>query len=860
MWPWQYSLAIVASLLCGWMGMHTSLPWAWAYAAMAVVAWSYGLRGLLRWQRPFSRQNRALLHHFVPLVFPTLHTLFYLVGKWMPAGDYLLSFRYVSLPLYLIFEWLVAILLVLLAVHNMGKSRQRAFPRWVVGMAYSIPVFLTAAFYHFIHVVVKDQGIPPDFIYLEHYTAVHWGLVVSILLWWINVFLGQYLVSQWMQHQIPRLKHRLWWIGGVLLSWSLVLGSVYAHINGLAFFLATAILALLMDLYVEKPRNGYIWFIAWLTVFSIFTSALLLSAYHYHRHQKAGFVWQWDSASIPPRHNLNYALVIGDSLQESYGIFSGIRPKYYPHIPSSRYIVKAIRYGDRVHYIGYPTPNVLNGLLLFSIFFMFSFTGFSLLILFNSIVQVLPASLSLKMRLRSSLQERVQVIIISTILFSFLFLGYSSFHIYRLRMQDTHNREAVRDIDYALHVMHLNPEGVSTPEWQNRFLKPMGYHIQYLDTVEALSKIQLQRHPKYGLYYALLHDQQQYIVGALVRSPIGKGYYALRKDVAPSLQYMQPFLSHIISIYVFLFLIAYAIVFALVSSITRPLHTLSKHLKSIRLNKTNEKLSWPNPDEIGQLIQNYNHMVDELQKSAEILAKTERDNAWKEMARQVAHEIKNPLTPMKLSIQYLQNAAKRMDEVQLREMVSKVSSTLIEQIDNLSHIATEFSHFGSMPRAKNSRVVLNDVVISVHNLFRERDDMDIQCYVPIDDIIVFADKDQLIRILNNLLKNAIQAIPPDRRGKITVRLEKRDNKAIISVEDNGVGIPDEMKDKIFEPNFTTKSSGTGLGLALSRSMVESFNGKLYFHSTVGKGTTFYLEIDLMHIKDNFQDENTVVLA
>jgi|GEM_PF-5523285 len=842
------------------MSMQAPLPWAWLYAAVGVGVWSYGFRGLVRWQFSFSPQQRELLHIFSPLVYPALHTLLYWVGGWMPEDDYLLVFRYVSLPLYLVIEWLVAVLFVLFAVHSMDKGRHRAFPMWAVWMAYSVPVFLAAGFYHFIHVVVKDRGIPPDFIYLEHYTSVHWGLVGSILLWWINVFVGQYLISKWMLSQIPKLRRRLLWIGGVLLFWSLVFGAVYAHFEGLAFFIATAILALLMDLYVDKPRNGYIWFIAWLTVFSIFTSVLLLSAYHYHRHQTASYLLRWDARDHPPKHNLNYALVIGDSLQRSYGIFSGIRPKYYPHIPSSRYIVKAIRYGDRVHYIGFPTPNVLNGLLLFSIFFMFSFTGFSLLILFNSLVQVLPASLSLKMRLRSSLQERVQVIIISTILFSFLFLGYSSFHIYRLRMQDTHNREAVRDIDYTLHVMHLNPEGVASPQWQNRFLKPLGYHIRHLDTVHALGQIQLQRHPKYSLYYALLHDQQQYIIGALVKSPIGEGYYALRKDVAPSLQYMQPFLSHIISIYVFLFLIAYAIVFALVSSITRPLHTLSRHLKSIRLNKTNEKLSWPNPDEIGQLIQNYNSMVDELQKSAEILAKTERDNAWKEMARQVAHEIKNPLTPMKLSIQYLQSAAKRMDEAQLREMVSKVSTTLIEQIDNLSHIATEFSHFGSMPRAKNSRVVLNDVVISVHNLFRERDDMDIQCYVPIDDIIVFADKDQLIRILNNLLKNAIQAIPPDRRGKITVRLEKRDNKAVISVEDNGVGIPDEMKDKIFEPNFTTKSSGTGLGLALSRSMVESFNGKLYFHSTVGKGTTFYLEIDLMHIKDNFKGENTVVLA
>ena len=239
-------------------------------------------------------------------------------------------------------------------------------------------------------------------------------------------------------------------------------------------------------------------------------------------------------------------------------------------------------------------------------------------------------------------------------------------------------------------------------------------------------------------------------------------------------------------------------------------------------------------------------------------AKTGRDMAWREMAKQVAHEIKNPLTPMKLSIQYLDRTAKDYPD-KAQELIPRISSTLIEQIDNLSQIANEFSNFASMPQASNEKIILNEIVETIHDLFRKRDDMDINMIEPIDDLYVFADKNHLVRILNNLLKNAIQAIPENRRGKIEIELKRHENDALIRISDNGSGIPDHMKDKVFTPNFTTKSSGTGLGLAISANMIESFNGRIYFETKVGQGTDFYVSIPLMRLDDYLSDENRVSL-
>ena len=337
------------------------------------------------------------------------------------------------------------------------------------------------------------------------------------------------------------------------------------------------------------------------------------------------------------------------------------------------------------------------------------------------------------------------------------------------------------------------------------------------------------------------------------------GYLGISyRPINNSNQSIRDFLSTILNVYIFLFLIAGALAIAIGNSITKPLSILSNKLKEFKLGRTNQVLEWNTKDEIGKLINEYNLLTQKLAESANMLAKTERDIAWREMAKQVAHEIKNPLTPMKLSIQYLQKAVES-DPENSEELIKRVSTTLIEQINNLNQIANEFSNFAKMPKASNEKIIINEIVEAIHDLFRKREDMDIQMSEPIDDLYVFADRNHLVRILNNIVKNAIQSIPTEKKGIIEISLSKQGDNAIVSVKDNGTGIPDHMKEKVFTPNFTTKSSGTGLGLAISANMIESFNGKIYFDTKVGEGTEFFVEIPLMRLQDNYPDQNRVML-
>ncbi len=303
-------------------------------------------------------------------------------------------------------------------------------------------------------------------------------------------------------------------------------------------------------------------------------------------------------------------------------------------------------------------------------------------------------------------------------------------------------------------------------------------------------------------------------------------------------------LGTLLNVYVLLLLIAGAVALAVANSATRPLTAVAEKLQLVQLGRRNEPLEWKTDDEIGTLIRRYNEMIQQLEESSAELARTQKETAWREMAKQVAHEIKNPLTPMKIHLQLLERAF-RDDPERGLEMYRRVSSSLIEQIDNLARIASEFSDFAKMPQAQNERLHLNALVGSVCELFRDMPDSDLTVEVPDAPLFVWADRNQLMRVLNNLLKNAEQAISKERRGQIRVRLEEKDGHAHISVRDNGTGIPEEMIEKVFLPNFTTKSSGMGLGLAMSKNIVESANGRIRFETAADEGTVFLIEIPLM---------------
>ncbi|HLU93078.1 MAG TPA: ATP-binding protein, partial [Membranihabitans sp.] len=185
-------------------------------------------------------------------------------------------------------------------------------------------------------------------------------------------------------------------------------------------------------------------------------------------------------------------------------------------------------------------------------------------------------------------------------------------------------------------------------------------------------------------------------------------------------------------------------------------------------------------------------------------------------------------------------------EDEAREIVRHVSKVIIEQIDNLSRIASEFSSFANLPKPEYEEIMLNDLVASVYDLFRTRSNIKFNLYVPIDELMVQADRTHLIRVMNNLMKNAVQAIPPDREGHIVIRLLEKDGLAVVRVEDNGKGIEDDLHEKVFFPNFTTKSSGTGLGLAISKNIIETFDGAIYFIKNKPEGTIFIFELPLVN--------------
>ncbi len=310
-------------------------------------------------------------------------------------------------------------------------------------------------------------------------------------------------------------------------------------------------------------------------------------------------------------------------------------------------------------------------------------------------------------------------------------------------------------------------------------------------------------------------------------------------------QEISTYIVAFINLYVLLFLASMAVAVIIANQITLPLATIRENLRKMEFGKRNEPLSYSRDDEIGKLVKEYNRKVDELAVSADLLARSERESAWREMAKQVAHEIKNPLTPMKLNIQHLQRF--RGEGHEYREYVDRIARNLIDQIDTLSEIATEFSNFAQIPRAMKQVFNLNTQISKVIELYENHDRVNISFDGGDDDkILVNADREQLSRALINLIKNGIQAIPEEKEGSIIISVRKKEHMVVIAVADNGTGIPLELQEKMFSPSFTTKSSGMGLGLAIVKSIAENFNGRVWYDTVINQGTTFYMEIPIFN--------------
>ena len=304
-------------------------------------------------------------------------------------------------------------------------------------------------------------------------------------------------------------------------------------------------------------------------------------------------------------------------------------------------------------------------------------------------------------------------------------------------------------------------------------------------------------------------------------------------------------LSNIINIFVLVFIVFLFISYFVSKNLTFPFKLLTQKLKVTGL-ENNEPMYWPTNDEIGLLVNEYNNMLFKLEASKKDLAYSEKESAWREMAKQVAHEIKNPLTPMKLTLQHLlrlQSEGKLDDPGKLKQPLE----TLIHQVDTLSDIATSFSSFAKMPKPKKELMDFKNVVLGTLELFKNRENEKI-IYGDLTDedtLPVMGDKQLFGRIIANLIINGFQATEPHKKSIILVFLRVVDLQVLLEIKDNGKGIPKELRDKIFAPNFSTKSEGSGLGLAIAKRGVETEGGKIWFETEEGKGTSFFLSFNLV---------------
>ena len=300
-------------------------------------------------------------------------------------------------------------------------------------------------------------------------------------------------------------------------------------------------------------------------------------------------------------------------------------------------------------------------------------------------------------------------------------------------------------------------------------------------------------------------------------------------------------LNIMINVYAIVFMAIGLFAVFIARQITSPLSFIQHSLSKTIYGQKNEPIQWDRNDEIGALVKEYNKMIAALENSAQKLAQSERESAWREMAKQVAHEIKNPLTPLKLGLQLLDKSWKDKDP-KFDQKFERFSKSFVEQIESLSSIASEFSAFAKMPETKLERLNIFEILGQAVTIFKEMDNIKIINQVSDTPFFIYADRDQLLRCFNNLLKNAIEATAPNKLGTIEINYLVTSKNVLLTIKDNGEGIPDRLREKIFEPNFTTKSSGTGLGLAFVRNSIENAGGKIWFETITGQGTTFYISL------------------
>jgi two-component system, NtrC family, nitrogen regulation sensor histidine kinase NtrY len=590
--------------------------------------------------------------------------------------------------------------------------------------------------------------------------------------------------------------------------------------------------------------------------------------------------------------DLNYAYAVYDKgiLTNHYGDYNFFSKLSKDAYPRQDYIEKRNGENNELWYNGGNNKLVIvvkSGSVFFAAITLFAylFGAFLFIIVMFQLGQYLIRARFRWRRIRSgftlNIRTQIQSTIIFISIFSFLVIGIATISFYINRFNQTNRERLVKSIQIMADEIEKQVKS------HNMFddvvkIYDLGANTELERSINEISTIHNVDVNFYDLNGNLKVSTQPYIYKKNILSSLmePKAYYQLHYN--RSIQYIQQekvgrfsylsvyipirdeegqpyayinipylnsqkelnqeisnFLVTLINLNAFIFVVAGAIALMLTNRIANSFTLIGSKMKDINLRKVNEEIVWHSNDEIGTLVNEYNKMVKKLEESAQALAKSEREGAWREMARQVAHEIKNPLTPMKLSIQYLQRAIEEKNG-DMQMLSQKVASTLVEQIDQLAKIASDFSQFANIGNVKSEVFDVSGVVGSLINLYNTNEKLNITWNKPDKEILIDADRSQINRLFTNLFQNAIEASNGKEHVNIIITEAVNANKLLVSIKDEGAGIPVEKQDKIFTPNFTTKSSGTGLGLAMCKGIVEKANGRIWFETREGVGTTFFV--------------------
>lgn len=529
---------------------------------------------------------------------------------------------------------------------------------------------------------------------------------------------------------------------------------------------------------------------------------------------------------------------------------------------------------DNLIVLSKPIPTFFEKLTAFSYVFIFYFLSAAFFLLYTSTGIIESA-------FKRTFRNRIQYSMIFLLLLSLFLLGGGAVY-FSLQQYNTRHAEALTEKMQSVYFelyRYVHKEKSFFPNWRfpsfsnldellaeisNMFYCDINLYDRRGFLIATSRPEIFHRHLLGNLMHPVAYQEMQFLHRAefIQKEQTGtlsyfSAYVPLRNSSGEFLAYLNlPYFTRqnqltadisnlivaLVNIYLLLILLSVSLAVFLSRQITLPLRMIQERMAQVKLDRKSEPIDYPGMDEIAGLVNEYNRMVIALEQSVELLASSERELAWREMARQIAHEIRNPLTPMKLSIQHLQRAWEDKSP-HFDDLLRRTASTLAEQIDILSYIAASFSSFASIPQGKAEPFNLVDILRSTTLLFDGNESAQVQLELNgLEEAFVMADKEQISRVLTNLVKNALQAIPSDRKGIVVLELRKINEGFRIMVADNGIGIPEEMQKRLFQPNFTTKTTGMGLGLAISKRIIEHAGGKIWFETQPGKGTQFYVTL------------------